>query len=181
MNDTGDRGGASVVELQVRRPRIAALMARIDAGEPALEELEHRLRDDYRDLVEGDEPLAGAVWGWGLARVAEVELAEEYAERESYHAKAPARWQGLRVRVTYVGAGGLKRPTETAGRLADVTDRGLLVHIDELAEERDVAAPADAGAIVRRVMAVRFVAFPALLSVQPLPVREVRTLEAPSV
>ncbi len=163
-------------------PRIAALQARIDAGETeAIGALERRPRDDYRNLVEaGDEPLADAVWSWGMAHVADVERAEEHAERESQRAEAPACWAGLRVRVAYITAGGMARPSEIAGRLAGVTDRGIHVLIDELEEERDVARPADAGMIVRRVKAERFVSWSAVLSVQPLPVREVRTLEAPS-
>ncbi|MDP9485933.1 MAG: hypothetical protein M3Q49_09165 [Actinomycetota bacterium] len=172
--------GAGVVELKVRQPRVSALMARIDAGEmEAVEELERRLRDAYRELVDAGHPeLADAAWGWGRDRVEDVERASDHAEYQDAPSEAPACWEGLRVRVVYVGAGGQARPSELAGRLR-AGDKGILVLIDDLHEERDTARPGEAGTIIRRVRTERFVSFGAVLSVQPLPVREVRTLEAP--
>ncbi|MDP9438407.1 MAG: hypothetical protein M3P49_06655 [Actinomycetota bacterium] len=178
---TDQDAGAGVVELKVRQPRVSGLMARIDAGEPeAVEELERRLRDAYRELVAaGEQELADAAWGWGRDRVEDVERAEDYAEYQDVErAEAPACWTGLRIRVSYLAGGGTTRPSELAGRLAEINDKGILVLIDDLHEERDAARPGEAGTIVRRVRTERFVSFGAVLSVQPLPVRQVRTLEA---
>ncbi|MDP9438923.1 MAG: hypothetical protein M3P49_09280, partial [Actinomycetota bacterium] len=166
-------------EMRVRRPRIAALMARIDAGElDAIELLERRIRDDYGGLVREEKPeLADAAWGWGLARIEDVERAGEYTEREDTGAEAPACWVGLRVRVTHLACAGLTRPVQVVGRLVRVTDRGLHVLTDELEEEGRRGSP-EAGSIVRRVKAERLIGWPALLTVQPLPVREVYAIEA---
>lgn len=166
------------MEGQERRQRIAALMARIDAGEvEALDELELRLQLDYGILVaEGKLELADAAWGWGLARIEDVERAGEYAERDD-DAPAPERWLGLRVRVTHVAGAGLTRPVQVAGRLAGVTERGLHVLTDELEEEGWRGSP-EAKSIVRRVKAERLVAWGSLLTCQPLPVREVFAIEA---
>ena len=167
------------MEGQGRRQRIAALMARIDAGElAALDELERRLREDYRVLVrEGKPELADAAWGWGLARIEDVERAGEYAERED-DAEAPERWRGLRVRVTHVAGALHDRPVQIAGRLAGVTQRGLHVLTDELDEEQVYRGDHDARTIVRRVKAERLVTWGSLLTCQPLPVREVFAIEA---
>ncbi|MDP9485706.1 MAG: hypothetical protein M3Q49_07970 [Actinomycetota bacterium] len=157
-------------------PRVAALTARIDSGEAqALDELERRLQEDYGYLVaQGKPELADACWGWGVARIEDVECAEEYAERED-DAPAPERWRGLRVRVTHVAGAGLTRPVQIAGRLAGVTERGLHVLTDELEEEQQEG---QAGSILRRVKAERLVTWGSLLTVQPLPVREVFSMEA---
>ncbi|MDP9438382.1 MAG: hypothetical protein M3P49_06530 [Actinomycetota bacterium] len=167
-----------------RGPRLAALMARVDAGEAgALAALERRVRGDYEDLVRGGRTwLADEAWAWALERVRDVERSEEHAERveaEREEAEgvvlpeAPARWLGLRVRVSHLSGGGAQRPNELAGRLEEVTERGIRVAVDELEEERDGDDPASAGGIARRVRSERLICWPALLSVQPLPVRAV--------
>lgn len=175
-------GESRFAELRRRqRPRIAALVARIDAGErEAFRQLEDRLSEDCRDLErEGKRDLVEAIWGWLRARIEELNEAEEYAALGyaalgyTLDAEAPARWRGLRVRVSYVAGGGLARPTEVVGRLQRASERGIHVLIDELEEERDGVAQNLAGSIARRVKAERFVAWPAVLSVQPLPIREV--------
>ncbi|MDP9477131.1 MAG: hypothetical protein M3R38_15865 [Actinomycetota bacterium] len=185
---TDVEGGEGMDELRERRlgmvggerhrPRLASLVARVDAGEAgALAALERRVRGDYEDLVrEGRTRLADEAWGWALARVADVEAAEEFAEREAEGetlGEAPVCWTGLRVRVSYLAGGGTTRPAELAGRLEDVTERGIRVALDNVEEERDEDDPADAGGIARRVCSERLICWPALLSVQPLPVRAV--------
>ncbi len=157
---------------QAERPRIASLITRVDAGElNAIWELERRLHEDYRELKFAGMPeIAEAVWDWGVARIKDVERAGEYAELED-DAEAPARWLGLRVRVSYIAQGGTVRPSQLVGRLIKVTDRGVLVHTDELEEERDAAAPNRAGTIARRVTSERFLSWSSLLTAQPLPVR----------
>ncbi len=162
------------------RPRVSGLLARIDAGErEAVEEMKSRLRVDCCVLASaGKEGLARAAWGWGLARIEDVERAEDYAERED-DAPAPERWRGLRVRVTHVAGSGLARPVQIAGRLVGVTERGLHVLTDELEEEhREGYGRSQAGSILRRMKAERLVAWASLLTVQPLPVREVFSMEA---
>ncbi len=160
-----------------RRPRLAALVARVDAGEAgALEALERRVRGDYEDLVrKGKTRLANEAWGWALARVADVEATEEHAERREAGGaqliEAPARWTGLRVLVSYLGVGGTQKPGSLAGRLEGVTGRGIRVAVDELEEERDAVDPRGAGSIVRRVRSERLICWPALLGLMPLPVR----------
>jgi hypothetical protein len=156
--------------------RIAALMARVDAGDAgSLEALERRLRDDHEVLAhEGKTELAEAVYSWGMARCEELGLADAYFEQEAAYGAppldAPGRWVGLRVRVSYLGGGGTQRPSQLVGRLAEVGERGVLVAVDELEEDRDGDEPAGAGTIARRVRSARLICWPALLGVMLLPV-----------
>ncbi|MDP9439705.1 MAG: helix-turn-helix domain-containing protein [Actinomycetota bacterium] len=161
-----------------RRPRVAALTARVDAGErEALVELERRVFEDSQDLrCAGRPDLAAAARGWLRARIEDVERAREYAGRKT-DAEAPARWEGLRVRISYLSPGGLDHLAELVGRLEKATERGLHVLIDELEEERDGTPAHFAGSIARRVKSERLLAWGALLSVQPLPIREVWAIE----
>lgn len=165
-----------VIDGERRRPRLASLLARVDAGEAgALEALERRIRVDYEDMVScGRTRLADEAWGWALARVADVEAAEEFWEREAagepLASEAPGCWRGLRVRVSYAGVGGMQKPSSLAGRLDDTGQRGVLVLVDELEETRDGDDPASAGTIARRARSQRLVCWPALLTVVPLPI-----------
>lgn len=183
MGFGGEEGRAGMEESGTRRldvigrldrPRIAALMGRVDAGErEALVMLEDRLRQECRYLdSEGKRDLADAARGWLEARFEDVERAEAYASREDAGAEAPARWTGLRMRVSYVASRGLAHPTEVVARLAGVNECGLHVLIDDLEEERNESADYLAGSIARRVRAERLICWPALLTVQPLPVLE---------
>lgn len=167
------------VERPPERQRIAALMARVNAAEAgSLQALERRLRDDHEDLVrEGKTELAEAVYSWGMARCEELGLADAYFEQEAAYGPPPlddpGRWRGLRVRVSYLGGGGTQRPSELVGRLDDVSERGVLISLDELEEERDADDPAGAGTIVRRARSERLICWLALLSVMPLPISAV--------
>ncbi len=174
MDELGERRLEKVERPQ--RQRIAGLMARVDAGDAgSLEALERRLAGDRENLArEGKTELAEAVYSWGMARCEELGLADAYFEQEAAYGAppldAPGRWVGLRVRVSYLGAGGAQRPSELVGRLDDVSERGVLVSLDELEEERDADDPAGAGTIVRRARSERLTCWPALLSVMPLPI-----------
>ncbi|MDP9485660.1 MAG: hypothetical protein M3Q49_07730 [Actinomycetota bacterium] len=177
MDELGER---RLEELLRQRPRIASLMASVDAGElDALGQMEHRLQQVYRELVSQGKPeLADAVRGWWVARIGDVDRAEEYALRED-DAPAPERWTGLRVRVSHVAGAGMTRPVQIVGHLAGVTERGLHVLTDDLEEDHpDRYRLSQAGSILRRVKAERLVAWASLLTVQPLPVREVFSMEA---
>ncbi len=177
MEETRDRRLA-VINSE-RRPRLASLLARLDAGEAgALEALERRVRGDYEDLVrEGKTRLADEAWSWALARVADVEASEEHAEREEAEGarlpEAPARWAGLRVRVSYLGAGGPQKPSSLVGRLDGVGERGIRIALDDMEEEFGAGDRRDAGSIVRRVRSARLICWPALLTLMPLPVSTV--------
>ncbi len=175
MDELGERRLEKVERPQ--RQRIAGLMARVDAGDAgSLEALERRLAGDRENLErEGKTELAEAVYSWGMARCEELGLADAYFEQEAAYGAppldAPERWVGLRVRVSYMGSGGAQRPSQLVGRLAEVGERGAVVSVDELEEDRDADEPAVAGSISRRVRSQRLICWPALLTLMPLPVR----------